>query len=260
MALAQQALELAQELGDVHRQAEALWQLGYADQGNNKFKYWKSAIELARSSGNVGWLASNLSTLALYLASNGDLETAQEYLNESDQLTRQFNLNPLPRDFHPAYGQIALMCGDFKKARASFEESAKTHLKFGNRHEYLWARAHLGFVALRQGNLEEANQIFSETARDFQKDKHTSGVVFALEGKAGSYVAMDKTDYAACLVGWTDATREKFGDSRLLKEQEYINQVLATCIATMGEVAFSNAYRKGKTISLDEAVAYALEG
>jgi predicted ATPase len=260
MALAQRALRLAQSLGDVHRQAEAFWQLGYADEGKNKFKYWKSAIELARSLGNVGWLASNLSALALYLASNGDLETAQEYLNESDQLSRQFNLNPPPRDFHSAYGQIALIGGDFKKARASFEESAETHLEAGNRHEYLWARVRLGFVALRQGNLEEANQIFSETAQDFRKDKHTSGVVFALEGLAGSYVAMDKTDYAACLVGWTDATREKFGDSRLLLEQEDINQIMATCIATMGEVAFSNAYGKGKTMSLDEAVAYALEG
>jgi predicted ATPase/DNA-binding XRE family transcriptional regulator len=260
MALAQQALELAQELGDVHRQAEALWQVGYADQGKNRFKYWESAIELARSLGNVGWLASNLSTLALYLASNGDLETAQEYLNESDQLSRQFNLNPPPGDFHSAYGQIALIGGDFKKARASFEKSAETHLEFGNRHEYLWARAGLGFVALRQGNIDEANQIFSETARDFRKDKHTSGVVFALEGLAGSYVAMDKTDYAACLVGWTDATREKSGDSRPLLNQENINQIMATCMATMGEVAFFNAYGKGKTMSLDEAVAYALEG
>jgi predicted ATPase len=260
MALAQHALELAQELGDVHRQAEALWQLGYADRGKNRFKYWERAIELIRSLGNIGWLSEHLSAMALYIALNGNIETAQEYLNESDRLSRQFNLNPPPRELHSAYGQIALIGGDFKKARASFEESAKTHLKFGNRHEYLWARAHLGSVAVRQGNLEEANQIFSETARDFQKDKHISGVVFALEGKAGSYVAMDKTDYAACLVGWTDATREKIGDSRLLLEQEDINQIMATCIATMGEVAFSNAYGKGKTMSLDEAVAYALEG
>jgi predicted ATPase len=259
MALAHRALKLAQSLGDVHRQAEALWQLGYADQDKNRFKYWESAIELSRSSGNIGWLASNLSTMALYLALNGDLETAREYLNESDMLSRQLNWNPPPRDLYSAYGQIALIAGDFTKARASFEESAKTHLEFGNRHEYLWARARLGYAALRQGNFEEANQIFSETAQDFQKDKHTSGVVFALEGLACSYVAMNKTDQAACLVAWTDATREKIGDGRLLLEQEDINQIMAACVAMLGEVAFLDIYEKGKKMSLDEAVAYALE-
>jgi rhamnogalacturonyl hydrolase YesR len=139
------------------------------------------------------------------------------------------------------------------------EESAKVHLEFGNRHEYLFARVRLGYVALREGNLAEARQIFAETVQEFQKDKYIAGTVFALEGIASLYVIANKVDYTARLVGWADATREKIGDLRLRLEQEDINQVIYACLTKMGESEYEKAYEKGQTMSLDQAITYALE-
>jgi predicted ATPase/DNA-binding XRE family transcriptional regulator len=256
--LTQQAFELAQSLGDIARQAEALWKLGYLDQDKNGFKYWKKALELARSSGNVRWLADYLSMMALELASNGNLDSAQKYLNESDGLSQQFDINPPPRDLLSAYGQLARMRGDYEKARTYFEESAETHLEFGNRHEYLDARVRLGYVALEEGNLDQARHIFSEIARAYQRDQYTGGVILVLEGMAGIYVVVDRADYAARLVGWVDAAREKIGKWRSILQQADADQIIAACIAKIGESVFSEAYEEGKKMSLDEAVAYAL--
>lgn len=257
--LIQQAFELAQSLGDVPRQMNALWQLGYLARGNKKLTYWEKALELARSSGNVRWLADYLSMGALELASNGDLDSAQKYLNESDLLSQQFDMNPPPRDLFSAQGQLALIRGDYEQARAYFQDSAQMHLESANRHEYLWARVRLGYVSREEGKLEEARHTFLESAQDFRMDKHTIGVVYAIEGMAGIYARVNKTRYAVRLIGWADATREKTGEWRLVLDQVEIDRIMADCSIKMEEAEFSDVYESGKNLTLDEAVTFTLE-
>ena len=117
----------------------------------------------------------------------------------------------------------------------------------------------MGYVALRQGNLAEARQCFSETAQSFQEDKYEIGVVYALEGIASLLIAVDKHERAAQLIGWADATREKISDSRPLIEQTDVDRDAATMIAKIGNAAFEETYKMGRLMTLNEAVALALE-
>jgi predicted ATPase/DNA-binding XRE family transcriptional regulator len=258
LALIQQALALAKALGDVRRQADALGYLGWLDQGN-QFVHWEKAIALARPLGDWLGLASRLSTMGWFLILNGDIESAQKHLDEASMLYQQLNLKLAGTKLLPAYGQIALIQGDFEKARACFQENAAINMEFGNRLECLWARVHLGYVAVGQDNVTEARDIFGETVQNFQKDKNTIGVVFTLEGIAGLYIATNKPAMAAQLIGWTDAARKEIEDTRPLLEQADVDKIIAACLAKMGEVAFSDAYDEGQTMTLDEAVKYALE-
>jgi len=60
------------------------------------------------------------------------------------------------------------------------------------------------------------------------------------------------------LIGWA-ATGEKISDKRPYLEQADVDKVIAACLAKLGEVAFSEAYDEGQKMTLDEAVAFALE-
>jgi hypothetical protein len=82
--------------------------------------------------------------------------------------------------------------------------------------------------------------------------------VFNLEGIAALYVAIKKSKLAAQLIGWADATREKINDKRPLIEQKDVDKTITACLEKIGEVAFSEAYDEGQKMTLDEAVAYAL--
>ena len=174
-------------------------------------------------------------------------------------LSQKFNMNPPPGDLLSLYVQIALIRCDYEMARTYFQESARTNLELGDRHEYLWIRIRVGYVTLREGNLEEARHIFAEIAQDFQKNKYIIGAVFALEEMAGICAAVNKTDYAARLVGWADATCKKIGDLRPLLEQADVDQIISACIARMGEAVFSKTYYEGRKMILDEAVACTIE-
>jgi predicted ATPase len=257
MVLIHQALSLAQSIGDVARQAGALMQLGWIDQ-SNRFSHWEKAIELARPLQNWRWLVGNLGEMGYFLVLNRDIASAQKYLDESAKLCKQLNINPLPGSLLSAYGQMELLRGNFEKARSYFREESKIGIEFGGRQSYLWSHVRLGYVALREGNLNEARETFAETAQEFQKDNYTIGVVFALEGMAGLYVALDESKCAARLIGWTDSARKKIGDARPLVEQADVDKIIAASLAKMGEAAFVDAYEEGQQMTLDEAVAYAL--
>ena len=256
--LLQQALTLAHSLGDARTQAEALGQLGWLDSGN-KLVHWKKAIALRRQVGDLLKLAQSLSTMGFFLILNGDIVAAREHLAEASALYEQLNLKSARTGFLMAYGKMALVEGDFEKARASFQGEVKISVEFGHRLDYLWARVHLGYVVLREGSIAEAREIFGETVQDFQKDKNIIGVVFTLEGMAGLYVTTNKLAWAARLIGWADAVRKEINDIRPLLEQGDVDKIIAACLAKMGEVAFSDAYDEGQKMTMDEAVAYALE-
>jgi predicted ATPase/DNA-binding XRE family transcriptional regulator len=260
LELIQQALALAQSLGDMRRQADALGHLGWLGQGDwaVRFVHWKKAIALTRQLGDWLALANRLFTTGWFLILNGNVESAQKHLDEASVLYQQLNPKLGEAKFLPAYGQIALLQSNFEKARACFQKQAKICAEVGNRLDYLWARVHLGYVALREGDFNQAYHNFAETAYNFQNDHNIEGVIFTLEGMAGLYVATDKPVIAARLIGWADALRKQTKDRRPLLEQTDVDQIIAACLVTMGEVAFSDAYDEGQAMTLDEAVVYAL--
>jgi len=100
--------------------------------------------------------------------------------------------------------RIYSMKGDFRKGRILLEENMATAKEFGVRMDYLWTRAHLGYLVLRQGEVTEAGDILTDTAQEFYEDKSEIGVAFALEGMAGFYTVIGKPESAARLIGWAD--------------------------------------------------------
>ncbi|HXD10697.1 MAG TPA: tetratricopeptide repeat protein, partial [Anaerolineales bacterium] len=257
--LLQQALTLAQSLGDPERQRHVLNILGWDHRDFKRaFAYWDEAIRLSRQVGNWRALAGTLSTLGFFLLMDGKVEAAQKFLDESNLLIQQFKIKGEKVHLLNAYGQIALMRGDYEEARAHFQENAAISDEMGNRIDYLWAILRLGFVDLREGNITEARQIFSESVRNFQKGGNSSGVVFTLEGMANLYIAVGQPEIAAQLIGWADTTREIIGDSRPFLEQADVDRDIATIVSRIGSAGYREAYDKGGAMSLDEAVEYAI--
>ena len=255
-----QALALARALGDPVRQAAALNFLGW-DHSDKKraLAYWEEAIPLYRQLGNRRSLANCLSRLGYYHLLDGNHQIAEKYLDESVILFQQLNIKTGRDHINAAYGQLALMRGDYEQARAYFEENARIAKELGSRMEYLWEDFRLGVVDMMEGNTTEARRIFVETAQAFQKDGYTIGVVTTLQHMASLYVRIGKAENAARLIGWADITRERIRNTRPVLEQADVDRDIAAVVVKIGKDAFEEAYNKGCAMTLDEAVAYALD-
>jgi tetratricopeptide (TPR) repeat protein len=256
--LNQLALTLAQSLDDKRGQAIVLTQLGWCDSKHTS-TYWQEAIDLFRQVGDWVSLAGALAALGNYHIENGKLVPGQEMLDESLRLHQQLSVRYPPEFVLVGYGHLAYSRGDYKQARTLFEINMTIAEDLGFRVRYLWARVRLGYVNLHEGHLTEALNIFAETAREFQKNEYKIGVVFALEGTAALYVAIDKHEYAARLIGWADATRKEISDTRPFLEQADVDKIIAACMVKMGEVAFSDAYDEGHAMTMEQAIELALK-
>jgi non-specific serine/threonine protein kinase len=256
----EQALALALSLDDPWREATALYYLGWATRNYERmFSRWEKAASLFRKVGDQVSLANVLGWLGQFRVLNGDLELAETYLDEAMVLWQSNKRANIWDNTRLVRSQILLVRGNYEQAHAILEEIMVTAEETGNRMSQLWVKLRMAYVALRSGNLAEAHQLLRETAYEFAEDGYTVGTLFALEGMAGLYIALGKPVRAAPLIGWADALRVKIKDPRPNIEQADVDKIIAACLAKMGEEAFSDAYDEGRKMSLDDALAFALE-
>ena len=252
------ALAMARSLGDVSRQAMALMALGFFGDRSHRREYFEDAMELFRQLEDWHSLAICLSGLGYLLVLDDEMDEAKKYLDESKALFHRMN-SKANKQLFLAYARIAFVNGDFDQARTHLREGAESVDEVGNQIMHLWYRAHLGYIAMHEGKLSEASEIFAATVENFRQNQNIDGIVFVLEGMAALYNLRDMSAYAARLIGWADLMREKMSDPRPPLEQKDVNKINAVCIARMGEAKFKRAADEGKQMSLDEVVAYTFE-
>jgi tetratricopeptide (TPR) repeat protein len=251
-----QALTLAQSINDKWRTAYTLSLWGW--DRHNRRSYVKKALDLFREVGDMRYMAECMVELGRIEMLNNDFESSQNMLDRATILYRQLNIKSGMSGILQCYGRIAAIKGDYERAHSYLQEDAAIAEEYGYRINYLFTRSHLGYLALGQGNISEAHEIFSETLQSFYNEKNEIGVAFTLEGMAGLFLVVSKSEIAAQLIGWSDALRERVGDHRPPLEQADVDKIIAACLAKIGEVAFSDAYDVGQKMSMDQAVALAL--
>jgi tetratricopeptide (TPR) repeat protein len=257
---ARQALALARSMGDTMRQAFALFVLGWDQRDHQQARrYLEEAIVLFRQGGDWRFLAQALGILGLAVLSNGDLESAEEFLDEAYEVNQRTNRNAMEYVL-TGKGILCMLRGEYGQARAYLQKNIDNLKEIGNRMGVLWGRARLGYVALREGRVTEAHQILAETIADFHADQNRNGLAFAMGKMASLNVAIHKPEPAARLIGWSDATRKEIGDPRPRIEQADLDRDIAAIKAKIGAAAYETAYTTGQTLTLDEVVALASVG
>jgi non-specific serine/threonine protein kinase len=260
MELLLKAFGLAEAVGDVWRQAFALGHIAWGS-GNDyeqQISHFKEAIALFRRAGDFRELQEYLGTLGNYELMGGDIESAQEHLAEAMQLSQHTYFKGAMH-YLAALGRVEAVKGNFEKARALLERSITNAIELGNRNHYLWDRAQLGHIIIQQGKPIETRDIFVETAQEFSRDGNPVGVCYSLEGMSALFVAADRPVVAARLIGWADTLRKKVNDLRPRLEQADVDKIITACVKKMGKAGFAKAHQEGRKMTLDEAVAYALQ-
>jgi tetratricopeptide (TPR) repeat protein len=214
---------------------------------------------LFRQAGDWRFLAQALGILGLAVLSNGDLESAEEFLDEAYEVNQRTNRNAMEYVL-TGKGILCMLRGEYGQARAYLQKNIDNLKEIGNQIGVLWGRARLAQVALRAGSLTEAEQILAETIADFHADQNRNGLVFALDKLASLYVLIGKPTVAVRLIGWSDATRKEIGDPRPPIEQADLDRDIAAIKAKIAAAAYERAYTAGQALTLDKVVALASGG
>jgi tetratricopeptide (TPR) repeat protein len=218
------------------------------------------------------WLtASCMHTLGDIALAQGDEQRAMQWY-ESElafgqkkqlEISLMFALNGL--------GKVAWVKGNDQLATQRFEEALRMSEKAGYKTGILLALYGLGRVALSQRDYHSADEFFTRASGiklpeanelfNWISSLKPYGVATAspLEAFAVLAAAQDQMERAARLFGAAESLYVSIHFEMSEKERAEHDHAIASAHASLGEEAFAAAWAEGCMLTMEQAIAFALE-
>jgi predicted ATPase/class 3 adenylate cyclase len=259
----EESLAIARELGDRAGIAQALQNLGsvarHQGQHSSATALFEQSLALWRELGDTWGIAVALWYQAHVAQDLGDYERATRLSEESLALARERGDTWLIAIALQMLGRLARAQRDDERAAALAEEVLAQFRELGDKRGIACALDDLGRVAHARGNDERARTTHEESLALFRDLGDTGGTAMSLEGLAGVAEAMGRTERGARLFGAAEALREAAGQALSPVEYAEHDREVAVARVTMGDEAFAAAWAEGRAMTLEQAVAYALD-
>jgi hypothetical protein len=120
-------------------------------------------------------------------------------------------------------------------------------------------RLNLGQVAQRQGRHMEAAELFKAGMAQALELGHTYAVAGSMDGLAAVAASSQQAERAARLYGAANALMEVVGVPMEAPDQVDYDHNQAAARAQLDEATWKAAWEEGRAMSMEQAVAYALE-
>jgi hypothetical protein len=122
-----------------------------------------------------------------------------------------------------------------------------------------FALVNQGFAALSEHEHERALVLLRQALRRVAELEFRDVIGYCFEGLAAVLAFTGQPDPAARLLGAAEALRESLGVDLAPAERETHEETAAAVRAALGEEQFSDAWRLGRELALEQAIAYALQ-
>jgi len=217
------------------------------------------ALELHRGLGDPRGTALALNLLCVAAIEEGDLERAQQLAEESLALFRQagdeYNTVAAMRTLAFTYHSG----NDLERARALHESNLAEAQALGYKDTEAATWGSLAMIAFEQGRVEDALALGKQNLLACRDLGSLQGIAQSLCRSASTFAVLaGKADTAARLLSCFEALREQIGVSEAWVTR--MNERTLTAIrARMTQDAFAEAWKQGRALTIDEAVALALK-
>ena len=219
----------------------------------------EEALELYRQLGDPWGVASTELNLGAVAAHEGDLAGAQAIFEKSVEAFRE-----LGDDVYALWATrlLAWMCyelGERDRARGLHEEVVAQARAANNEPMAATSLGALGEYAIRDGRIEDAMPLLEESTRIYQGLGDPWAIAGNLSRVARALVSKGRAAQAAQVLARSEALYEEAGrpvDSWMLDLNE---ETRAGIRAEFDDGAVAALWERGRTLTVDEAIALALE-
>lgn len=228
-SLQEQSLAVLREIGDKAAVAASLRNLGHTAELHENFtsasSLYEQSLEAAREVGNLSMVAAAL----------GDL------------------------------GSIAYEQGDYASARSFQDQSLAILRETGNTTEIAYRLYYLGLATDAQGDQDLAISLYKESLAMHREADDRLGICMCLAGLSDwagmrEGLSNEQRERAVGLLGAATVQYEAIGYVLRPSQRVRYVQGLSSAKAQLGDTAFEKAWRKGQSMSMEQAIGYALKG
>jgi predicted ATPase len=244
LALCEEALALHTEVGDARGAAETLGSLGMiaALQGD-----YQRAVILVEES------------LVLWQRCGDVLNTALAHLKLGDlAFVAATDLDAARGLYEQSLAGLAQDQGDLERAEALAEQSLTFLRTHGERHITGWATRILGEVVLARGDIPRALNLLQESLQLARLVGDVDLIATALEDLGQVAYVQGQLERSVQLYSAAMALREATRVERPPQRKEVDDHLLATLRHMLGEERFLLEWSRGRAMSQEDAIAYAL--
>jgi predicted ATPase len=219
----------------------------------------EESLTMGREQGDRWAIAGSMLNLSVIAQDRGDLGQATSFLEESLVMYRELGNKQGISYCLVNLGMVAYSQSDLGRAAQLTEEGVTLFRELVAKGDVALGLCNLGWIALLQDDLGKAADIYKESLSLAWEIGLNPIVQSALEGVACLAGAKGEAQRAARLWGAAQALQEAKGIPRDIDFLAEADARISALRSGMGEEAWEEAWRKGRAMTLDEAVSYALE-
>jgi non-specific serine/threonine protein kinase len=156
-------------------------------------------------------------------------------------------------------GELARLVGDYQRARTVYEECLAVFREAGDALREAIVLGNLSYIAQHQGDHGRAEALCKEAIVRLRELELRYPMAFFLAALAGPVAAKGDAERAACLLGAAEALREAMGIGLVPSDQFEVDRYVSAVREQLDEMTFEAAWAEGRAMSLEVAIAYALE-
>lgn len=260
--------------------------------------FFEKSLVLRKELGDKQGIASTLSNLGNIAGSQGDFARATLLKEEALEVLRVIGDSRRITQMLIGLGSLALDQGDYTRAGPLYEQALIPARELGDKQSIAIALANQGLVASSQGEYERAIPMLEESlalAKELD-DKHISTTTLGALGEIahdqgndakarslyresltiryevgskegiaislaafGDLAVQQEPERAARLFSAVDVLREAIGALLPPRNRSRYERNVAATRSQLSEAAFRAAWAAGRVLTLEQAVAYALE-
>lgn len=231
------------------------YHLGDLDTG---IKHLEAALTIHKKLGDKDGIAVTLSNLGAFAFVRGEFEKARTFHQKSLQIVQQAKNKRRIANEIVDLGMIARELKEYDSAQDLFQQGLNLSEELGDKHNIAYVLGNLGTLARRKGDYEQARTNYARSLLLWQELGAQMYVAVGLEHFAHLSIQRCEWQRAACLLEAAESLRQKLGVSRPPSEQPEFEQACNELTIHLTKSAFATARNEGRTMTLEQAVSYAL--
>ena len=258
------SLALCREAGDSRGQAQALYILGFIAGERNDLeraeKLLEESLALGRKAGTPVEIHNALNGLAGLAFFRNDYARASVLHEEGLGMARAAGDVEGILKHTNNLGVLALARNDFERAEALFREARGLGWKLGDWLDVSVSDLNLGNLALAQNDFDLAEKQCVKVVLGLRERAEVWGIDGALDVLGSVAASRGETRRAARIWGGVEGYRDARGIPWAPDEREIIEPHLEAARSRLDGAAWQEEWERGRSMSLDQTVHYALAG
>lgn len=220
----------------------------------------EEAVALTRAANERYGLGVAMGMLAQVAAmKKGDFTAAKTFEQEALALVGESGNQWMSIMMLFGTGRGAMFRGDYDIARERFLKCLPIFIEMGDVHRANMVHSELAHMDRYEGKYEKAEDEYRKTIRVWQKLGHRAAVAHQLESFAFIAKVREKMDRAVRLLGAAEILRERINIPMSPPERVEYEREMADLRTNMDGALFKSIWVEGRTMSMEQAVEFALQ-